>query len=202
MIFLYSFWYYNILLGKWAKFAIIRNMILKGKKVVLRPVKLSDAERFVKWFNDSTVNKFLNIRRLTLKDEIKYIKERLKNKSKDKISLCIDSKEGEHIGNCALEDINLDYRRATFGIMIGNKDFWNKGYGTEAAKLLLNYGFSKLKLHRIDLDVYEYNARAFKVYRKLGFKKEGVKREYTKLNGKYFNAFSMSILESEWTKLK
>lgn len=173
-------------------------MMLKGKKVILRPIRLSDAERFVKWFNDKEVNKFLNYRSLTLKAEKKYIKDRLAGKMPDALHFCIDTTEGVHIGATSLDSINNFHRRATFGIIIGDKKYWNKGYGSEAAKLILNYGFKKLKLHRIDLDVYTYNPRAIKVYKRLGFKEEGRKIEYTKLGKKFYDAITMSLLDRGW----
>jgi RimJ/RimL family protein N-acetyltransferase len=96
-------------------------MILKGQKVILRPVKLSDAERFVKWFSDPEVNKFMNYRNFSLAFEKQYIKNRLKTKSKDNLHFCIDTKEGVHIGSCSLESISKIHKRATFGIIIGDK---------------------------------------------------------------------------------
>ena len=175
-------------------------MILKGQKVILRPVKMDDAPRFVKWFNDAEVNKFLNLRKVNLIDEKKWVKQKIKNKNSGDLFFCIDTKEGVHIGTVALEAIhNLD-KRAVFGIMIGEKDYWNNGYGTDAAKVILNYGFKKLKLHRIQLDVYSFNKRAVKVYKRIGFRLEGVMRDHVRFEGKYYSAYLMSMLESEWNK--
>jgi RimJ/RimL family protein N-acetyltransferase len=175
-------------------------MILKGKKVVLRPVRMDDAPRFVKWFNDQEVNKFVKLRSLDLKSEQKWISERVAGKVKDGIHFCIETKEQVHIGAVSLDNISKFHKHATFGIFIGDKNYWNKGFGTEAAQLILDYGFKKLKLHKIDLDVYSYNPRAIKVYKKLGFKKEGIKREHAFWQGKFYNAYQMSILDREWKK--
>lgn len=175
-------------------------MIIKGEKVVLRPVRMEDAPRFVKWFNDPAVNKFLNYRKLTLSEEKQRIKEKLTEKSGDAIFFCIDTVAGEHIGATSLDGINYDQRRASFGIIIGEKIYWNKGCGTEASQLILEYGFVKLKLHRIELDVYDYNPRAIKVYKRLGFKVEGKKREHAEWKGKFYNALLMGMLEKEWQK--
>ena len=177
-------------------------MVLKGKKVVLRPIRLSDAERFVKWFNDPLVNKFLLLREMDLKEERKWIREMVKYPPKDNLHFCIDTNEGVHIGAVSLGGINKFHRHATFGIMIGDKNFWNNGYGTEASRLILDYGFKKFKLHRVGLDVYSYNQRAIKVYKRLGFKPEGKKREHAKWNGKFYDALTMGILENEWKKIK
>lgn len=175
-------------------------MILKGEKVVLRPVRMSDAPRFVKWFNDKSINKFLLIRHLTLVEERKYIKQRLKSPSKDKLHFCIDTKQGRHIGACGVDDIQKRNRRAEIGIVIGDKAFWNQGLGTDTMSTLINFAFDKLKLHRLSLDVYNYNPRAIKLYKKLGFKKEGVAREGNFWNGKFWNYYRMGLLDREWKR--
>jgi RimJ/RimL family protein N-acetyltransferase len=174
-------------------------MILKGKKIILRPVKMSDAPRFVKWFNDPIVNKFLAKRSMTLKAEKKWIFERLKGLSKD-IFFCIETQEGHLIGNAAirLPDQKVHSHVGSLGIMIGEKDCWNQGFGTEAAELIINYGFKKIGLKRIELDVYDYNPRAMKVYHRLGFKDEGTKREHVIYGHKLYDVHHMGILKREW----
>ncbi len=178
-------------------------MIIKGKKVNLRTVRLSDAENFVKWFNDPEVNKFVFVRQMNLKEEKKFIRERLKGKTKqNQVFFCIDTKDGVHIGSTSLEIKSQRLKVAGFGIIVGDKNYWNQGYGTEAARLILDYGFTNLKLHRVDLDVYDYNKRALKVYKKLGFKVEGRKRETNLYNGKYYDAIYMGMLSREWNGIK
>lgn len=175
-------------------------MILKGEKVVLRPVRMDDAPRFVKWFNDPEVCYFVMTGGVKLKEEQKWIKERIQGKVKD-VFLCVDTKEGTHIGSIDLNKINKKNRHASFGIVIGDKKYWNKAFGSEAARLIIGYGFTKLKLHRIDLDVYSYNQRAIKVYKRLGFKKEGIKREHRLWKGKFYDSYLMSVLDREWKKV-
>jgi RimJ/RimL family protein N-acetyltransferase len=173
-------------------------MILKGEKVVLRRVRMSDVPRFVKWFNDPEVFRFIKTRGITLAAERKWVKERMSGKIKNDLFLCIDTIDGTHIGTIGLHRINPTHKFATFGITIGDKTFWNKGLGSEAGRLIIDYGFKKLKLHRIELDVYNNNPRAIKVYKRLGFKKEGTKREHRFQDGKFFDTYFMSILDREW----
>ena len=176
-------------------------MILRGKKVILRPIRTSDAPRFVKWLNNPEVHKFLQTRRhLTLPFERKYLRDSIKSKSR--VILAIETKDRRHIGSVGLENINTDHNRATFGIFIGDKNYWNHGLGSEAGRLIIDYGFSKLRLHRIELGVLEYNPRAMKVYKRLGFKKEGVKREHILFRGKYYDDIHMGLLRSKWEKKK
>jgi RimJ/RimL family protein N-acetyltransferase len=173
-------------------------MFIKGEKVILRPIKMSDAPRFVKWLNNPEVHKFLQTRRhLSLAFERKWLRNALKSKSN--INLAIETKDGTHIGSASLE-INADHNRAVFGIVIGDKNYWDHGLGSEAGRLIIDYGFKKLKLHRIELGVLEYNPRAMKVYKRLGFKKEGVNSEHILFRGKYYDDIHMGLLDREWKK--
>ncbi len=177
-------------------------MILKGEKVILRPIKMSDAPRFVKWLNDKEVHRFLQAhdRRLTLSKERKWISQNKKD-SKVKKNFTIETLERRHIGSVSL-DINVPNRRAVFGIVIGDKKYWNKGFGTDAGKTMINFGFKKLKLHRIELDVMVYNPRAIKVYKRLGFKLEGRLREHNAYQKRFYDVLHMSILDREWKGMK
>ena len=172
-------------------------MILKGKKVILRPIRLSDASRFVKWLSDPTVNKFTTRRPIFLKEERKWIRSLLKNR--DDFHLAIDTKDGVHIGSVGLEIQKRD-RKADFDILIGDKNYWDRGYGTDATYVMLDYGFRKLKLHRIFLRVFKFNKRAIKIYKKLGFKMEGTGREAVFNKGKFYDLVYMGILRKEWRR--
>jgi RimJ/RimL family protein N-acetyltransferase len=80
------------------------------------------------------------------------------------------------------------------------KKYYGKGAGTEAARLMLEYGFNVLELHRIDLEVFTFNPRAIHVYEKLGFKREGVRREVLLLEGTYHDSIVMGLLRYEYVK--
>lgn len=175
-------------------------MKLIGEKVILRPIAVADAPRFVKWFNDPAVHRFLIRRKLTLKEELKWIKGLPKDKNS--VHFAIDTRDGVHIGSVGLNDVNKRDGFAVFGIVIGDKRYWGKRYGREAMRLILDYGFRRLKLHRIELDVYDYNARGIKLYRRLGFKVEGKKRERVRWSGRYYDVFQMGLLRPEWLKRK
>ena len=173
-------------------------MVLKGEKVVLRPIRLSDAGRFVRWLTDPKVYEYLQAqnRYLTLKKEKEWIKKSLKEKTDKRFAIEILDKV--HIGVVSLERVETKHRRAAFGIFIGDKKYWNQGLGTDAARTILKYGFLKMKLHKVELDVFGYNPRALKVYKRLGFKREGVKREHNYHKGRFWDVYHMSILDREW----
>ena len=175
-----------------------RNKII-GKKVVLRPIEMSDAPRFVVWLNDPAVNKFVLKRSITLNEEQKWIRS-LKKAKKTEHHFAIDTNKGVHVGSIALF-VKIPNQMATFGILIGDKNYWNKGYGTDATKTILEYGFNRLKLHRIQLEVYKYNPRAIRVYKKLSFKLEGIRRQSNLYKGTFYDDLIMGILKSEWKKI-
>jgi RimJ/RimL family protein N-acetyltransferase len=91
---------------------------------------------------------------------------------------------------------------AELGIHIGEKKYWNQGYGTKAIQLLLRHGFESLNLHRLWLRVFETNQGAIRSYEKAGFTLEGKFREAQYLEGKYVNVMIMSVLSSEWQTIK
>jgi RimJ/RimL family protein N-acetyltransferase len=102
------------------------------------------------------------------------------------------------IGNCGFIDIDYVNKTAETGIFIGNKNYWNKGYGTEALSLLLDYGFKALNLHNIMLRVYEFNERAIRCYQKTGFKHIGKRREALHRNLEKHNIIFMDILQNDF----
>lgn len=178
-------------------------MILKGEKTILRPIKMSDAPRFVKWFADPEVNQFIMTRNITLEKEREYIRNLPQKVKKGDYLLAIDTKSGTHIGSVGLA-IDKTNQLGSFGIVIGDKKFWSSGYGTDVTKTILDFGFKKLKLHKIVLSggVFSYNPRAIRTYEKAGFKKEGVNREAVFYDGKFHDDILMGIINREWKSKK
>lgn len=106
------------------------------------------------------------------------------------------------IGFLGLSGVNWSAGDAWVGIGIGERDYWGKGYGTEAFNLLLAFGFRELNLRRISLSVFEYNPRAIRSYEKLGFQQEGRQREWLNRGGKRWDLIFMGILRQEWEALQ
>lgn len=171
---------------------------LIGEKCYLSPISIEDAEQYVEWLNDMEVSKNLvmSSRQITLEKEREILSNMSKNQSQ--IFGIIDKSNDKLIGNCSLFNIDHHDGKAGFGIFIGDKSYWNKGYGTEATKLILDYGFNILNLHNIWLEVYSYNLSAIKSYEKVGFKLVGKKREAKRINGQWFDEVYMDILDHEF----
>jgi len=102
------------------------------------------------------------------------------------------------IGHISLHDINHLNRHAFLGIFIGDEEHRNKGYGSEAVCLVLDYGFKTLNLHNIMLSVHDDNIAAISCYKKIGFKEAGRRREWVFKDGKYHDVIYMDILENEF----
>jgi RimJ/RimL family protein N-acetyltransferase len=171
--------------------------MLKGKDIILAPLKREYIDKFLDWLNDPEITKYLTqYRPLTREMEEDWFNS-LKEREND-IIFAILINQNQLIGNCSIMNIIWKERVGTCGIFIGDKQEQGKGYGTEALKLLLDYGFNTLNLNRIDLKVNDFNLRAIECYRNLGFIEEGRMREATFVNGKYHDQIIMSMLRREW----
>jgi RimJ/RimL family protein N-acetyltransferase len=178
---------------------LMQNPFLVGKHLYLRALEETDAPRYVRWMNDPEVTRTLacGVFPLNLPSEVEYIRKVCADQNG--LNLAILLKNGDrHIGGAGLHGIRQVHRTAAFGIMIGEKDCWGQGYGTEATRLLVRHGFRSLNLNRISLHVYDYNARAIRAYEKAGFKREGVLRQEIYAEGAYHDVVVMAILKEEW----
>ena len=106
------------------------------------------------------------------------------------------------VGDVGLMNLDQRIRSAEIGIFIGDKSCWDKGYGTEALQMILDFGFGSVNLNRIYLRVFETNPRGIHCYEKVGFQHEGRMRQAYYLDGKYIDVLLMSILKSEWMEQK
>lgn len=110
----------------------------------------------------------------------------------------IEEATGRFIGHIRLNILSAEDRKARMAMGIYDRRFWSRGYGSEALRLMLRYGFEDMGLHRIDLRVITYNKRAIRAYEKCGFVVEGVERESALVDGVWYDDVMMSILESEF----
>ena len=158
-------------------------MILKGTKVILRPLILKDAPRFVKWLSDPEVNKFTTRQKIKLSTEIAWIKSL--PKAEGAVYFAMDTLEGVHIGSVGLQKIFKLDSLASIDILIADKNYWGRGYGYDAMKTVMDYGFKKLRLRKLELKAFSYNIRAIKLYKKLGFRIEGKRLKSIFYGGHY-----------------
>lgn len=169
---------------------------LVGKKVYLSPINVDDYNQYCEWINDLGVS--LPIGLATKNVPLHTEKELLINLSKEHSYAIVTLKDNELLGNCGLTDINHLHKTATLGIFIGNKSNRNKGFGSEAIELILNYGFKILNLNNIMLQVYSFNELAIHAYKKLGFKTFGTRSESYIVNDIYYDTIYMQILKRDF----
>ncbi|MBM4402838.1 MAG: GNAT family N-acetyltransferase [Candidatus Cloacimonetes bacterium] len=170
---------------------------LIGEKCYLSPISMDDVEKYTEWVNDLEVGQFVLFAAAVIDmDKERKMLEKLMQNS---VTFAIIEKDtNKVIGNCGLHDVNEVHRRATFGIFIGEKNFWNQGIGSEATALILDYGFNILNLNNITLEVVEYNHRGIRCYEKIGFKYVGRRRKYMFMAGSYYDTLVYDILAEEF----
>ncbi len=170
--------------------------IAESNRLYLRELTLTDtSESYVDWLNDPDVNRFMESRFVT--HSIESLKEYVKKMQDDENTMflaIIDSKEEKHIGNIKIDSINRNHNYASLGIMIGEKSYWGKGYGTEAIKLVVKYCFDNLKMHKIIAYVSCLNFATFKAFEKAGFSLEGRMKEKEFIDGNYCDELIYGIV--------
>jgi len=177
--------------------------ILRGEQVYLRPAERSDLPLFVRWLADAEVARNLAVRSpISQAMEDKWFDQVVEQQGRDRyhFTICLLS-DGRPIGATDLREINMEDGRAAFGIVIGERGEWNRGYGTDALNAICDFGFGQLRLERIELDVYADNKRAQRSYEKAGFRSEGTLRHGHFSDGRFTDVERMALMREEWLAL-
>jgi RimJ/RimL family protein N-acetyltransferase len=174
---------------------------LEGERVRLRPLTDDDVPLLARLLNDPDVRYWTHLSEdteemLTLEAHRERY-ERMRD-DQNQLCWCIETADGEPIGELGLLDIRLPHGRAELGISI-DKAFWSRGYGTEAIRLVLRYAFGDLALRRVSLITDEDNQRGIRCYEKCGFVREGLLRAHRLRHGESLNMLTMGVLREEFT---
>jgi len=174
-----------------------------GKRVRLRAIHRGDLKRFVRWLNDPDVKRGLaNVHPVRCEDEETWF-DGLAQRPEAERALSIDVHNGDdwqHVGFCHFNDLDWRVRKTEVGIVIGEKPYWNQGFGEEAMRLMLWHAFDNLNLNRVYLHVFEHNEQAISLYRKLGFSEEGRLRQDHFFQGTYVDTLVMGMLNEEFQR--
>lgn len=172
---------------------LVKKLI--GEKCYLSPYSVEYTELFYQWVNDIDVisTMVLANKTISLETERQFIQQL----SKEHNYLIVDKQTDKVIGGFGFFDIDHINQKATVGIIIGDKTYWNKGFGTDALRTLCSFGFNFLNLHNIMLTVYSFNLKAIKCYEKVGFKIIGRRRQSFFQNGKVFDEVFMDLLKED-----
>src|SRR5664279_1050878 len=172
---------------------------LAGRIVVLRRHRADNLRAFLSWYADPEVARLTRYQQAPLSTEEiqRFFYARIMGS--DFLAMAIHVRETDRlIGTCAFSQLDGDNGSTLFHITIGEPDCWGHGFGSEATALMLEHAFGCLGLHRVSLAVFEYNERAIRAYRKVGFSVEGRSREAIWRGDRFWDEIQMSILEDEW----
>jgi [ribosomal protein S5]-alanine N-acetyltransferase len=179
----------------------VKAPVLVSERLKLTPLGLDHySESYVSWLNDPRVNQFMESGGdYTLEKLHDFLKE---VETSNILFWAIHLKEShKHIGNIKIDPINLKHRYAEYGIMIGDRHEWGKGYAKEATILVINFCFSKIiDLRKVNLGVHAKNTGAVELYKKIGFNVEGCFKQHVETNDGYDDVFRMAIFNSEYEK--
>lgn len=157
-----------------------------------------DAPLMKRWNQDSEFQQLQSSGPANLWSE-QQIKDWVEKQADECYTFAIRALEDDQvIGEVDLSGVNWTSGNAWVGIGIGEREYWGRGYGTDAMRLLLHFAFSSLNLRRISLSVFEYNQRAIQSYLKAGFREEGRLRQWMQRAGQRYDLIYMGILREEW----
>ncbi len=168
--------------------------------LTLKPITLKDIDSVMTWVNDpEVVRNFQHFgKKFSRADELKFMGQLIKSKINIAFSIFRKS-DGAYIGQCAVNQIAWENKIGRLALVIVRNE-WNKGYAQQILPLLVKHAFAKLKLHKVWLMCYASNAKALHIYKKLGFKQEGVLRKEYLWRGQYHNMVRMAMLKEEFTR--
>lgn len=177
--------------------------LLKGKLVQLVAVESEIfAPLIARWSRDSEYWRLLSsgvCQPFSLNTTKEWIKKYLETEKPDSYAFMIRALSDERvIGDIELDGIHLSHGDGFVGLGIGERELWGKGYGTDAMQVVLRFAFLELNLHRVSLNVFEYNPRAIRSYEKVGFKHEGRQRKALHRDGQRWDVVYMGITRTEW----
>ncbi len=173
----------------------MKQLYIMGEKLFLRALEKSDInDNYLMWINDPEVTKYMVTG--SFPSNMEMLEEYYINMTKSTnhvILAIVDIETVKHVGNITLNNINWITRKAILGLMIGEKQFWGKGYGSEATNLVVRYAFDQLNLRRLWLGCYANHKSAIRVYEKAGFIIEGELKDEYYSDGKFHNMLIMGI---------
>lgn len=169
-----------------------------GKRIYLRPILESDIPYFLKWMNDEHLTKYLIVYLPQTEASEKRWFERVAKSDTDIIFSVVEKTTDKLIGTMGLHNISWKDGTATTGSIIGESEYQNKKYGTEAKMLLLNYAFNTLNLRKICSTVRDFNIKVIKCQEKCGYKEEGRRVEEHYVDGKYYDTILTAVFKKDW----
>ena len=171
-----------------------RRFMIAGEHVILRAFEREDAERCYRWMNDPNIVRTLKSRYpIAFQNEVEWL-QRAMEASNTERHFAIERKDDRsHIGNASIHDIDWVSRTAWFGLFIGEPTAWNRGFGSDAIETLVRFSFEDMNLHKLRINVFDYNERAKHVLQSRGFIQEGKLHRDFYREGTYHDIVLLSI---------
>jgi diamine N-acetyltransferase len=180
----------------------VKSAFLSGERVYLRPLEKEDLSQIQEWVNDPEIRRLTGEVRPSSQADTEAWYDRART-DPDRVWFAVVLKENDQIiGETGLLRMFPAWRATDLSIILGDKEAWSQGYGTEAILLLLDYAFGSLNLHRVAIGVVGFNEQALRFYEKVGFRREGVLRDGYFCDHRYHDFVMMSILEDEYRVLR
>jgi diamine N-acetyltransferase len=176
-------------------------VFLSGERTYLRPIEPDDVALFYRWVNDPETRGLIGETRPSTYADTLAFYEKIQ-KEADRVWLAVVLREtGQVIGETGLLRMCPAWRTTDWSLIIGEKSARGRGYGTEAARLMLDYAFGTQNFHRVAIGVVGFNSGALRFYERLGFQREGVQRQGYYFDHRYHDFVMMSLLEDEFRKV-
>ena len=170
--------------------------IITGEKIRLIPLTLEMMPVYVRWFSDTEVTRFMGLAcPPTLGQEQEWFERTAKSEKDVLWAIMVGDK---HIGSTGIHQINWPNRRAITGNLIGEKDEWGKGYGSEAVRLRTRYAFQELGLEKLETEAFLENTGSRRCLEKAGYRQYGIARRHFFRGGKWHDMWLADVLRDEW----
>jgi len=179
----------------------MKSPFLIGPKLYLRRIQSSDLNgSYFDWLNDQEVTRWMQQGVFPNSQELMEIFYKNQSISQTDIVFAIVLSDADtHVGNIRLHEIHQVFRSGMISLIIGEKDYWGKGLGTEAIELLAGHAFKRLNLNRLHAGTAEPNVGCIRAYEKAGFRQEGISRKAYFCEGEYVDVINLSLLRDEWS---
>ena len=175
---------------------------MQGKLVRLRAYEKSDADALFRWFADAEVTRWLGPPNFPSRAQQEKFIELASAGGDDAKYFAIETLDGRLVGDTGIRFIDWKSRKAEFFITIGEKHCWDKGFGTDALRIVIRLAFDRMNLNRLWLSVLADNARAVRCYEKCGFVREGLLRQESFVDGKYRDVHLMGLLREDYERTR
>lgn len=170
--------------------------VVEGELVALGPWRREQIDLWTRWMNNLEMTRTLGNAGVFTREAEEQFYQSMQNDASAAHFAIYERASGRPVGNTGLREINYKHGTATFGIMIGDPSCWNRGYGTEATRLVLDYAFHLLGLHNVLLTVFATNPRGVRAYEKAGFRQIGRRHEAYRLGQQRYDVIYMEALAS------